>query len=183
MLYVGLMHHYRVLCVLCIVINTHVTCPNRIGQTHDVRTCGRAIMHTWPPLAIAPQGRACSCEPSTTMSSRRADARVSHMFNAASRHARHGVHTCVLVWHETLGDTRSTTGEQTAVVCAFAWAPFVAASRAPPRTSWAAKLGSLAFKNGLSSEVRKWPSFLVQNLDQVLGGLYFYIQSGPWAIF
>ena len=70
-----------------------------------------------------------------------------------------------------------------AVLCAFAWAPFVAASRAPPRTSWAAKLGSLAFKNGLSSEVRNWPSLLVQNLDKVLGVLCCYIQSAPWAIF
>ena len=61
--------------------------------------------------------------------------------------------------------------------------PFVAASRVPPRTSWAAKLGSLAFKNGLSSEVRNWPSFLVQNLDRVLGVLYFYIHSVPWASF
>ena len=122
MLYVGLMHHYRVLCVLCTVINTHVTCPNRIGQTHDVRTCGRAIMHTWPPLAIAPQGRACSCEPSTTMSSRRADVRVSHTFTASSRHATHGEHTCALAWDATLGDTRCITGEQTGVLFAIACA-------------------------------------------------------------
>ena len=53
----------------------------------------------------------------------------------------------------------------------------------PPRTSWAAKLGSLAFKNGLSSEVRNWPSFLVQNLDQVLGVLYFTYNPrlGPFS--
>ena len=100
-------------------------------------------------------------------------------------------YTCVLVWHATLGDTRCTTGEQTSVQCAFAWHPCVAASRVPPRTSWAAKLGSLAFKNGLSSEVRNWPSFLVQNLDQVLGVLYFTYNPhlGPfsdlttWSIF
>jgi len=140
-------------------------------------------MHTWPALVIAPQGRVCSCEPSTTMSSRRADVHFSHAFTAASRHAKHGVHTCVWVWHATLGDTRCTTGEQTSVPCAFAWRPFVAASRVPPRTSWAAKIGSLVFKSGLSSEARNWPSFLVQNLDQVLGVLYFYIQSAPWAIF
>ena len=35
-------------------------------------------MYTWPALAIAPQGRACSCTPSTTISSRRVDAHVSH---------------------------------------------------------------------------------------------------------
>ena len=51
--------------------------------------------------------------------------------------------------------------------------PFVAAGRVSPRTSWGTKLGSLAFKNGLNSEVRNLPSFLVQNLDQALGVLYF----------
>ena len=61
--------------------------------------------------------------------------------------------------------------------------PFVAAGRVPPRTSWAAKLGSLAFKNGFSSEVRNWPSFLVQNPNQVVGVFYFYIHSTPWVIF
>ena len=64
-------------------------------------------MHTWPALVIAPQGRVCSCEPSTTMSSRRADVHFSHAFTAASRHAKHGVHTCVWVWHATLAHTRS----------------------------------------------------------------------------
>ena len=140
-------------------------------------------MYTWPALVIAPQGRACSCTPSTTISSRRVDAHVSHTVTASYRHVRHGSHTCVLAWHALLGDTRCTTGKQTSVRCASARPPFVAASRVPPRTSWAAKLGSLAFKNGLSSEARNWPSFLVQNLDQVLGVLYFYIRSTPWAIF
>ena len=61
----------------------------------------------------------------------------------------------------------------------------------PPRPSCAAKLGSLAFKNGVSSEVRNWPSFLVQDLDQVLGVLYFtynphlgqFSDINTWSIF
>ena len=104
-------------------------------HVHVASTChrtaaSRVFLHTFDDHIVAPCRRTC----------------FTHV-TAASRHARHGVHTCVLVWHDTLGDTRCTTGEQTAVLCAFAWAPFVAASRASPRTSWAAKLGSLAFSS------------------------------------
>ena len=140
-------------------------------------------MYTWPALVIAPQGRACSCTPSTTISSRRVDAHVSHTVTASYRHVRHGSHTCVLAWHALLGDTRCKTGKHTSVRCASARPPFVAASRVPPRTSWAAKLGSLSFKNGLSSWSRIWTKFLVQNLDQVLGVLYFTYDPrlGPFS--
>ena len=88
-------------------------------------------MYTWPALVIAPQGRACSCTPSTTISSRRVDAHVSHTVTAAYRHVRHGSHTCVLAWHALLGDTRCTTGKQTSVRCASARPPFLGPESGP----------------------------------------------------
>ena len=132
-----------------------------------MRTCGRAIMHMWPSLVIAPQGRACSCERSTTMSSRRADVRVSHTFIASSRHATHGVHTCVLVWHATLGDTRCITGEQTgvlfAIACARLWLRVVfPRGQVGPRklVHWCSKAASvLRPETGLVSWSRIWTKF------------------------
>ena len=148
-------------------------------------------MYTWPALVIAPQGRACSCTPSTTISSRRVDAHVSHTVTASYRHVRHGSHTCVLAWHALLGDTRCKTGKQTSVRCAPARPPFVAASRVPPRTSWAAKLGSLSFKNGLSSWSRIWTKFSAYCILHTIHALNNFLASklGPfsdlrtWAVF
>ena len=185
MLYVRLMHRYSVLYVLRTDTHTH-TCnlPEAELYKHmtytraDVRSCTRG-QH----LSSHRMGAQCSCTPSTTISSRRVDAHVSHTVTASYRHVRHGSHTCVLAWHALLGDTRCKTGKQTSVRCASARPPFVAASRVPPRTSWAAKLGSLSFKNGLSSWSRIWTKFLVQNLDQVLGVLYFTYDPrlGPFS--
>ena len=148
-------------------------------------------MHTWPALVIAPQGRACSCEPSTTMSSRRADVHVSHTFTAASRHARHGVHTCVLVWHATLGDTRCITGEQTVVLCAIAcarlWLRVVfPRGQVGPRNlvHWHSKTALvLRSETGLVSWSRIWTKFSAYCILTYTPHLGPFSDFRTWSVF
>ena len=156
-----------------------------------MRTCGRAIMHTWPSLAIAPQSRAYSCKHSTTMSSRRADVRVSHTFTASSRHATHRVHTCVLVSHDTLGDTRCTPGEQTVVLCAIAcallWLRVVfPRGQLGPRNSvhWHSK-PTLVLKSetGLVSWSRIWTKFSAYCIFTYNPHLGPFSDLRTWSVF
>ena len=156
-----------------------------------MRTCGRAIMHMWPSLVIAPQGRACSCERSTTMSSRRADVRVSHTSTASSRHATHGEHTCALAWHATLGDTRCITGDQTVVLCAIAcarlWLRVVfPRGQVEPRNlvHWHSKTALvLRSETGLVSCSRIWTKFSAYCIFTYNPHLGPFSDLKTWSIF